>query len=181
MRCLEITVVLCLILEVIFSSDAAAQPIPEMNGVFDFIGGEQQIEAHRNALESAVLGLNPLIRPIARKVLQKHLGIPQFVTFKAEAHHLVITMDPYPPRRSALDGTTTVFKTIRGARGTIRRTLRERAITERIESEGNRKVITYQFHEDNERMSLRWHTSIPRYFRHTIGFSLSYRRQLEGS
>jgi len=156
---------------------AQAQLDDRVDGTFVYAGGEVQSAAHAMSLERAAEELNPLIRPIGLRALRRHLKIARFVSFKSSGDHLTITLDPFPARRSKLDGTASTFLAINGKNSSIRRVVRGRTVIETLASDRVRRVISYGFDESFDRVTLAWNVSLPRYFKAPIRFRLSYRRQ----
>lgn len=165
------------ILGLLAPTEAYAQLDSSIDGTYFFVGGNVQRQAHQKVLEAAVHELSPILRPVGRGVLKRYLEIPRFIAFNTHGDFLDIAVDPYPPRRSKLDGIPTSLDTVSDDPSTITRSVKGLVITERIITGKNRRAITYRFHEDNERLTLGWHVTIPRYFSQPIRYKLSYRRR----
>jgi hypothetical protein len=156
---------------------ARAQLGREIDGTYLFAGGNVEVVALKTAIERAALQLNVFIRPTGRMTLGRNLRVPSEIVLATTGDELAITIHPYPPRRSKLDGTATTFINERSDDNVLRRTVHGRAITETVVMGRITRRIRYGFSDDHRRLTMGWAVTIPQYFSSPIRYTLSYERR----
>lgn len=176
MRCITTAL---LILSALLSAPepAAAELCRDAQIVFLYDGGDAQQRALDKSIEGAVLELNAVVRPFARRFLKRFLKIPESITYEKQGSLTALTVPPYPPRLSTLDGRPHKFTNVKGSQSTLRRHLEGRSIIETSRNSHGQRRIIYRFAPSCQRLETEWTIESRRILKGPINFTLSYRRR----
>jgi hypothetical protein len=133
----------------------------EMTGRYYYIGGAVQQDARQRQIDLMVQRINFLLRPIARRALDKVCKLPPYVDIRTKNGLVGIEMPPVPVRWSRLDGQKTAFLNVRGREATLQRRWQGQTIHEVLTEGRSKRILSYVFSQQYQRVTLRYSIRSP--------------------